>query len=333
MHGWAEGALREAVEVLARMGRNDLASDVNRIQAKIDFDNLEVLRCPGSDRIADGILEADSFAELATLLGRLAATLGFDHCTLHVISEGATTNFTTKVMTTYSDEWISRYVDRCYARIDPVSCACVTAQHGFFWDSLDQSAPTLRAFWEDSAAHGIGPSGYTLPIVTERGDKLAVSIASRLAAEVFRDRIERFESDLFSLGIFLADAFCRLASEDRPAGFNPTDDQISILRAIASGAHEAELRSRNYQQGSYATLERSICALFRTRTVAQAAVLAARIGVLADAPLARADILAVSVAGDASPAAAAAGTLPKRRLARMRTAIADAPSKRLPSSS
>ena len=257
--------MHEAIDLLARSGRNDLASDLNRIIAKIDFDDLEVLRCPGSDRIADAILEAGSFTQLGGLLGRIAAVMGLDHCTLHVISEAPASNFATKVLTTYPDLWVARYVDRRYATIDPVSRACVAADHGFFWDSLQRSAPVLRTFWDNSAAHGVGPSGYTVPIVTERGDKLALSVCSRIDLEAFRDRVERLESDLFSLGIFLVDAFCRLACDDRPASFNPSDDQLSILRAIAMGADEADLRSRSYQYGSYVTLERSICSLFRTQ--------------------------------------------------------------------
>ena len=322
MRGWSEGAMREAVEVLVRIGRSDLASDIDRILAKIDFDDLEVFRSPGLDSIADGILDASSISELSNLLEQLALVMGCDHCTLHVISEAATTNFSTRVLTTYPASWISRYVDRRYATLDPVSRMCVIADHGFFWDGLDQSAPAVRAFWSDSVAHGIGPSGYTLPLVTERGDKLAVSIASRVPAEAFRHRIDRFASDLFSLGIFLADALCRLASDDRPSSFRPTDDQLTILRAIAMGADEAELRSRSYQYGSYVTLERSICTLFCTRTVAQAAVLAARIGLLADAPLTSTDILATSSRTEGLPGVLPMVAVSARRLARMRGAVA-----------
>jgi hypothetical protein len=164
MVGWAEESMQEAIELLARSGRNDLASDLNRIHATIDFDDLEVLRNAGSDKIASEILEAGSFAELVDLLGRMADTLGVDHCTLHVVAEAASTNFTTKVLTTYPEEWVSHYVDRRYSFLDPVARACLSADHSFFWDSLDHAVPALRAFWEDSTAHGVGPAGYTLPI-------------------------------------------------------------------------------------------------------------------------------------------------------------------------
>ncbi len=319
MAGWAEESMREAIEILARAGRNDLATDLNRIHARVDFEDLDVLRCVGTDRIADAILEAESISELIALLGKLAKAMQLSHCTLHVISEAASTNFSTKVLTTYSEAWISRYVDRRYFAVDPVGPACLATDHGFFWDRFDRTAPVARTFWDDSAAHGIGPAGYTHPIVTERGDRLAISVTSPLDPDLFRDRFERYEDDLFNLGIYLSDSFCRLASDDRPDTFNPTDDQLGVLRAIALGATEDELRESNYQYGSYATLERSICALFRTKTVTQAAILATRIGLLADAPLTKADILAASDVTAVGRLIVAPSGAPLRRLARLRT--------------
>jgi len=328
MCGWVEDSLGEAIELLARSGRNDLASDLKRILTTIDFDDLEVLRCPGADGIASEILEAGSFGALADLLGRLAEKIGVSHCTLHVVAEAPATNFSTKVLTTYPEEWVSCYVNRRYSSIDPVGRACLAGDRAFFWDSLDHAVPLLRAFWEDAAAHGVGPAGYTLPITTDRGDKVAVSICSSDDPESFRNNIDRYESDLLSLGICLVDAFSRLASEDRPTTFSPTDDQLIILRAIAMGADEADLRARSYQYGSYVTLERSICALFRTKTVAQAAVLAARVGILVDAPLTKADILAASGETAIGNVVVSPNGASLRRLVRMRNA---APAPELPS--
>lgn len=318
MSGWAEESMREAIELLARAGRNDLATDLNRIQAKVDFDDLDVLRCVGTDRIADAILEAKSFSELISLLGKLARTMSLSHCTLHVISEAASTGFSTKVLTTYPEDWIARYVDRRYFVVDPIGPACLATDQGFFWDRFESSTPFLATFWEDAVAHGIGPAGYTRPIVTERGDRLAISVCARQDPEVFRDRFERYEDDLFNLGIYLADTFCRLASDDRPDTFDPTDDQLKILRALACGVTEAELRERSYQYGSYSTLERSICTLFRTKTVVQAAILATRIGLLADAPLTKADILAASDETAVGRVIVPPSGAPLRRLARLR---------------
>lgn len=315
MQRWAEESLREAIDLLARSARNDLASDLNRILGRVDFDDLDILRCEGSDELADGILQAGSFVELVDLLGQIADTFAVRHVTLHVIREGSLSNFTTKILTTYPQAWVARYVNRRYFLLDPVGFACQSADHGFFWDVLDRRAPILRGFWDDAAAHEVGPSGYTLPILTEQGDRLAISICSSEDAGAFRDRIERYEGDLFNLGVFLADAFCRLATVDRPTKFNPSDDQLAILRAIAVGSDEEELAQRSYQYGSFSTLRRSICDLFRTRTLAQAAVLATRIGLLAETPLTVADVL---TANDRQQLKVQAGATALRRLARLR---------------
>jgi hypothetical protein len=311
----------EAIDLFARSGRNDVASDLSRILAAVDFEDLEILRCPGSDMIADEILRAESFAEFLDVMGRLAATLGVAHCTLHVIREAPSTNFSTKVLTTYPGAWVSRYLERRYFFVDPIGRACLADEHGFFWDSLACSSPTLEAFWNDAAAHGIGPSGFSLPITTERGDKLAVSVCSAEPSEAFRDRIEGFEGDLFSLSIFLADTFSRLASIDRPATFDPTDDQLTILRSISIGIDEADLRARTYQSGSFDALEQSICTLFRTRTLAQAAILASRIGLLAEAPWTKADILAASVGESVCNLVPAPPPASMRRLVRLRHSV------------
>ena len=76
MNGWMEASLHEAIDELARSGRNDLASDLNRIMVRIDFDTLEVLRCSGAEGTADAILEAASIAELVGLLGQLCHVMG-----------------------------------------------------------------------------------------------------------------------------------------------------------------------------------------------------------------------------------------------------------------
>ena len=324
MAGWAEKSMREAIELLARAGRNDLATDLNRIQARVDFDDLDVLRCVGIDRIADAILEANSFSELIALLGKLAKAMGLSHCTLHVISEAASTNFSTKVLTTYPEAWISRYVDRRYFAIDPVGPACFTSDYGFFWDCFDRNVPVARTFWETRP-----------PMASARPATLARSSPS--AATGWRSPYRRASTRIrFAIASSATKTISSTSASTSPtasAGWPPTTGPTpstppTISSASCapspSGVTEDDLRQRSYQFGSYATLERSICMLFRTKTVVQAAILATRIGLLADAPLTKADILA-------APDVIAVGRLivaptgaPLRRLARLRTPAPEA---------
>lgn len=304
VHNWAENSLREAIELIAGNGRNDLASDLNRILANVEFEDMEILRTSGADEFADRIVDTESLPDLVEVLNHLTRQFDVAHSTLHVISDSSTMNFRTRVITTYPEEWISRYVDRRYSLVDPVADACSSYGHGFYWDSLIVSNPAARAFQADACEFGVGPSGYSLPIGTESGDLIALTVCSSESPDVFSQRFARYESDLYNLGCLLIDAFCRLASDRRPASFTPTDDQVMVLRKIAMGADEEELEALHFQYGSYRTMEASICRLFETRTVFQAAVLAAKIGLLDCTPLMKGDVFGAGGRPESSPTVA-----------------------------
>lgn len=325
MIGWVEASLYEAIDCLARAGKNHVASDLGRLLATLDFDDLEVLRSPVSERVADALLEASTFPDLVDLLKQFSEAIGVAHCTLHVVNEMPTSSFSTRALTTYPEDWVTRYVNRRYFTVDPVARESETCETGFFWENLDVSSPPVRAFCQDARAHGVGPAGYTLPITTERGDKIAISISAGDDRDGFRDKMRHFEADLLTVGFCLTEAFSRLASDERPADFTPTDDQLSILRAVAMGVDDAELRARSYLYGSYITLERSICNLFRTRTVAQAAIVAARVGLLTNSPFTKSDILVGSTRPPSFEIDSSANAAAVRRLIRMRNVGPDQP--------
>ncbi len=318
MIGWVESSLYEAIDCLARAGKNHLASDLGRLLESLDFDDIEVLRSPVSERVADSLLEATTFPDLVDLLKQFAEAIGVTHCTLHVVRETPTSSFSTRALTTYPEDWVARYVDRRYFTVDPVYRESLTCETGYFWEDLDVSNPQVRAFCQDAKAHGVGPAGFTLPIMTERGDKIAISVSAAEDREGLRTTIRHYEADLLTVGFSLTEAFSRLASDERPADFAPTDDQLSILRAVAMGVEEGELRARTYLYGSYVTLERSICNLFRTKTVAQAAVVAARVGLLTNSPITKADILVGSKRSPVFRVDAQTSATAVRRMIRMR---------------
>lgn len=318
MIGWVQASLYDAIDSLARSGQNHLASDLGRLLASLEFDEVDILRSPVSERVADALLEATTFPDLVDLLKEFADAIGVTHCTLHVVRETPTSSFSTRALTTYTEDWVSRYVDRRYFTVDPVYRASLTCEAAYFWEDLDVSNPVVRSFCQDARAHGVGPAGYTVPIITERGDKIAISVSAGDDREALRDTIGHFEADLLSVGFSLTEAFSRLASDERPAEFTPTDDQLSVLRAVAMGASEADLRGRTFLYGSYVTLERSICSLFRTKTVAQAAVVAAQVGLLTNSPITKADILVGSKRPPAFRVDAQASASAVRRMIRMR---------------
>ncbi len=294
MNGWAEDAMQEAIDFLSKARRNDLASDLNRIFKSMRFDDTDVMRCADAEPLADRILEAESVADLTDCLRDIVRIMNVGHCTLHVATEVVPETYSTKVITTYPPEWVRLYVNRRFYLKDPVLRASKSRSTSFYWDTACWSDPVEATFWNEAKAHGIGTAGYTVPISTETGNVLALSVSAMLEAQAFREMISPYESDLYNLGVILVDAFGQLASDERPMTFNPTEDQLMVLRGIAMGAGEEQLASRPYLYGSYATVSRSICTLFKTKTVAQAAIVATRLGLLEDLPLLAGDIMAAA---------------------------------------
>lgn len=97
------------------------------------------------------------------------------------------------VRTTYSAEWVSRYLQRNYVEIDPVLKEGVQRQLPFDWSELDICEAALPLF-EDAVAYGLGPSGYSIPIVDKNFRRALLSINSFETGDAWSDRVNRHKA-------------------------------------------------------------------------------------------------------------------------------------------
>lgn len=68
------------------------------------------------------------------------------------------------VKSTYPAPWVSRYLLRGYAKTDPILRDGIMRQLPFDWREVDVPL-TAREFLADAEEHGVGRSGYSIPIV------------------------------------------------------------------------------------------------------------------------------------------------------------------------
>lgn len=78
---------------------------------------------------------------------------------------------------TLSGEWLSYYLRRSFYSCDAVAQAGAARSKPFFWSDLKVEG-SAREFMEESAQHGIGPSGYSIPLVGPGGQRTLLSISS-----------------------------------------------------------------------------------------------------------------------------------------------------------
>lgn len=284
MNSWANDSLREAIDCLARSGHVDLASDLSRIYVSTDLSVDEIFRSTSVEAIADALIEVDSLADLNNAMRAAIAAFGVTHCTFHVVKEARASFFRTQALTTYPKEWIHRYVEAGFQKIDPVMAACEKGPPGFYWDALDTSAPIVATFMKEALRCGVGPSGYTSITRVESGDVFAVSVCSSLDAGMFREGFEGLLQDFEVLSFYLSEAFVAVAGTGAVENTRPTDDQLRVLRGIAEGMSWEELERMEMRYGSFKTVSKSLRTMFHATTLMQAAVQAARIGLIDTAP-------------------------------------------------
>lgn len=65
---------------------------------------------------------------------------------------------------TYDPQWVARYVERGYARIDPVVQGCYRRFGPIDWRHLDWSGKAQRRFQDEAIEAGVGNQGLSIPV-------------------------------------------------------------------------------------------------------------------------------------------------------------------------
>jgi hypothetical protein len=290
MPTWIEAALEAAASSLARIGETELAATLERLRDEPDIKALKLYRSLAVAELADELYDCDSLEYYFGLIERVAREFGVEHCTVHCVRERSTAYFGTKVLTTFPKDWVKQYVDRRYSTIDPVVARCRLGEGVFFWDELVSSDPITKYFVKSCVEAGIGPAGVTVVELATNGGLIGVTLSSVADHGTFRRDFQARLPDFCELARIMVEIFAELASDHNQAPFNPTDDQLKVLRALAAGKPLSEVETFHFLYGSFKTIEKSILRCFGARTLAQATAIAANMGLLENLPYFEEDI-------------------------------------------
>ncbi|SHI99000.1 regulatory protein, luxR family [Shimia gijangensis] len=143
---------------------------------------------------------------------------------------------------TYPSDWVQRYLDQDYLRVDPVIVGCYQRFHPVDWKRLDWSSKPARSFQADAIAHGIGNQGFSVPIRGPNG-QFALFTASHHCGDMEWERFT--ESNRRDL-ILIAHEFNQKALELEPGrkpekSRNLSPREIDALTLIAMGYSRAQV--------------------------------------------------------------------------------------------
>ncbi|MBM7066523.1 LuxR family transcriptional regulator [Actibacterium sp. 188UL27-1] len=142
---------------------------------------------------------------------------------------------------TYSQEWVDRYVEKDYLRMDPVIIGCFQRFHPVDWKQLDWSTKAAKSFFREAISFGIGNQGLTIPIRGPQGQFALFTVTDTCPDEVWADFIETNSRDL----ILIAHEFNKKALEfekgtEQQSAANLSPRELSAMTLLAKGLSRAQ---------------------------------------------------------------------------------------------
>ena len=144
------------------------------------------------DDITEQLQQAKTLEDLQSVTERLRDHYNVTHIVYHWVNSvgerfGAGT---------YSTDWVDRYLEKDYLRMDPVIFGCFQRFHPVNWKHLDWTSKPARSFLKEALEFGVGNQGYTIPIRGPNGQFALFTASHHSTDEEWEDFIQAHARDL-----------------------------------------------------------------------------------------------------------------------------------------
>ncbi len=125
--------------------------------------------------VIETIQNAKRLDDLVREIRRLRDCLEVEHVVYHSVNSTGSQY----AAMTYADAWADHYVEREYARVDPVVQGCYQRFHPVDWKQLDWSGKAARGFLGEALDAGVGNQGFSIPIRGPAGQFALFTVSHR----------------------------------------------------------------------------------------------------------------------------------------------------------
>ena len=225
------------------------------------------------DLIFTRLDKANALSDLDPIIRDLRDGFCVDHMVYHwVNAKGAKLG-----VGTYSSDWVQRYLDKGYLRIDPVILGCAHHFHPVDWKNLDWTPKAARQFLSDVIEYGVGNQGLSIPIRGPQGQYALFSVSHNcsddewaafitdnrrnliLLAHYFNKKVLEIEGDRMS------DPRAHLSPRENEAltllalGYNRA--QVAQTMSISEHTLRAYIEGARHKLGAMNTVHAVACAI------------------------------------------------------------------------
>jgi LuxR family transcriptional regulator, quorum-sensing system regulator CinR len=189
------------------------------------------------------LLEAFSIIEntreMELTISELRDLLKIDHAVYHSSKLGTNPSADMYIRLTYPASWIKRYLQMSYADVDPVVREGFLRAVPFSWSELTIESAAQASFFADALAHGVGPHGYSVPVVNKHGHRGLFSVSSSQSEQEWKRFLALHRSTMIQIANRLhRRVVAEVFYEDRPY---LTAREIECLRWVSLGKSTNEI--------------------------------------------------------------------------------------------
>lgn len=196
------------------------------------------LRRDTMDSMFKALEGASELSDLQQVIETFRDHFGVDHVVYHWVS-GAGDQYGCG---TYAPEWVQRYLEREYLRVDPVVQGCYQRFHPVDWKRLDWSGKAARAFQKDAIAHGIGNQGYSVPVRGPNGQFALFTVSHNCSDEDWAAFTEAHRRDLILIAHYFNQKALELEPDRQPEPSQALSPrEVDVMTFLAMGYSRAQV--------------------------------------------------------------------------------------------
>jgi len=194
---------------------------------------------PDKKQLIEAFSIIEDTPEIQDAVAKIRDLLEIDHVVYHSSKFGASPSSDPYIRLTYPASWIKRYLQMGYVDIDPVVREGFRRTLPFRWNDLKIQTATEGAFLADALAHGVGPYGYSIPVIGKHGHRALFSISFSRSEEEWRSFLAATQSTLIEIANRLhARVIAEVFGQDRP---HLATRELECLRWVALGKDTGEI--------------------------------------------------------------------------------------------
>lgn len=151
---------------------------------------------------------------------RLIRDIGrYEHVVYHLAYRTNSATDLPYFKSTYPFEWLGNYLRKEYFNIDPIVIQGFDRSEPFFWSDLERQSDLHDAFFKDAFNHGVGRTGFSVPLRDRARRKAMFSVTSNMQDATWRRKIGNERAMLEQIGDILHRKAVRqvYGSDDAPA--------------------------------------------------------------------------------------------------------------------